>query len=94
MRRSLLTLVLLGDDGRILLRHFTTEGSLDVLLNLQYQAQGMIKHLAGATLKQDAPSTSTGGTDAEGCQADLDGNGAIDVNNLLLFIAQFGNACE
>ena len=57
---------LVGDDGRILLGQFTTEGSLDVLLNLQYQAQGMIKHVAGATLNQDAPSTSTGGTDAEG----------------------------
>ena len=84
---------LVGEDGRILLGQFTTEGSLDVMINLQYQAQGMIKHVAGATLNQDAPSTSTGGTDAEGCQADLDGNGAIDVNDLLMFIAQFGNAC-
>ena len=49
----------MGNDGRILLGQFTTEGGLDVLLNLQYQAAGMIKHVAGATLGQDAPSAST-----------------------------------
>jgi len=84
---------MVGADGRILLGQFTTTGSLDILINVQYQAQGMIKHVTGATLNQEAP-TSTGGTDAEGCQADLDGNGEINVNDLLLFIAQYGNTCN
>ena len=65
---------------------------LDVLLNLQYQAQGTIAR--GRRHAQPRRAEHVDRRHRRRMSSRLGRNGAIDVNDLLMFIAQFGNACD
>ena len=86
-------------EGRVLLGQFTASGTVSATLNLQYfDGEGMPHQVHGAyatwPTSTDGGSGSNDEGSTEGCLGDLDGDGLVSVQDLLLLIAQFGNVCE
>jgi hypothetical protein len=87
------------ENGEVLLGQFTTDGDLGGKLNLQFRkmadSNGTVFIPLTITQELGIEFSSLTSPDACGaCPGDHDQNGAINVADLLLFVADFGMPCD
>jgi hypothetical protein len=71
-------------DGRVLVGQFTTDGEVDLLINLQYRtAAGSNPQVTGLTL--NFPDTPP-------CPGDWNNDGLISISDMLMVLSEFGCA--